>query len=29
MVFAHGYRQVAGYLEKRKGNLRFREVDFS
>ena len=28
MVFAHGYHQVAGYLERRKGTVHFKEVNF-
>jgi len=28
MVFAHGYHESAGYLERRHGNIELRPVDF-
>ena len=28
MIFAHGYHQSAGYLERRKGNIELRPIDF-
>jgi hypothetical protein len=28
MVFAHGYHETAGYLERRHGNVELRAVDF-